>query len=59
MDENAVQQLWWARAQTITTFIGLPIIIINIFSLMYDQIIRLKALDSGKRASDAEEMGSF
>lgn len=59
MDENAIQQLWWARAQTITTFVGLLVIVMNVFSLMYDRIVRLKALDSGKRASDAEEMGPF
>lgn len=59
MDENAILQLWWARAQTITTFVGLLVIVINVFSLIYDRMVRLKALDSGKRASDAEEMGPF
>jgi hypothetical protein len=59
MDNNSKEQLWWARAQTIVTFVGLGVIVLQIFTLLYNRVIHTKALDPGKRASDDGEMSYF
>ncbi|KAL9620016.1 MAG: hypothetical protein Q9160_005393 [Pyrenula sp. 1 TL-2023] len=52
-------QLWWARAQTIATFVGLGVFVLQIWTVLYDRVIRAKALDPARRASDPAEMGYF
>jgi hypothetical protein len=59
MDNNSNEQLWWARAQTIATFVGLGVFVLQIFTLLYDRVVRAKAVDPGKRASDEGEMSYF
>ncbi|KAF4624599.1 hypothetical protein G7Y89_g13571 [Cudoniella acicularis] len=59
VDRNAIDQLWWARAQGIVTFIGLGVFILQIWTLLYDRVVRAKAADPGKRASEKAELSYF
>ncbi|KAL5324805.1 hypothetical protein ACEPPN_005923 [Leptodophora sp. 'Broadleaf-Isolate-01'] len=58
-NDNSAEQLWWARAQTIATFVGLGVFVLQIWTLLYDRVIRLKALDPAKKASDELEVSYF
>lgn len=58
-DDINQEQLWWAKAQTYTTFIGLAAIILQVFTLLYDRLLRARAADPGKHASDENEMSYF